>query len=194
KAQAKALGFDMSKLSKAPAFLIMMVILVADQLTKLLVRIHMEMYHSIPILEKIFGDTFMLTHVNNTGASFSIGFSNDLTNRVFFSATTLLALVFIVYLLWQSTHRIQIIAFGLIMGGALGNLIDRILLGGVTDFINVDFPDFIMHRFPIFNIADSSIFIAVCFLIIDMFFVKDAPSASTGIEEQEFSPIQTKEI
>ncbi|MDD2361314.1 MAG: signal peptidase II, partial [Syntrophaceticus schinkii] len=89
---------------------------------------------------------------------------------------------------------IQVIAFGLVMGGAWGNLIDRVLYGGVTDFINVDFPDFIMERFTIFNIADSAIFIAVTLLIIDMLFVKDAPPAVAADEEQELSPIQTEEI
>jgi signal peptidase II len=184
----------MDKINKAPALLVMMIILVADQITKVLVRLNMEMYHSIPVLEKLFGDTFMLTHVNNTGAAFSIGFSSDVVNRIFFIATTVLALIFIVYLLYQSTHRIQVIAFGLVMGGALGNLIDRVLHGGVTDFINVDFPDFIMQRFPIFNIADSAIFIAVCLLIIDMFFIKDAPPAEMPATEQELPQTQTKEI
>jgi len=184
----------MDKINKAPALLVMMIILVADQFTKVLVRMNMELYHSIPVLEKLFGDTFMLTHVNNTGAAFSIGFSSDVVNRVFFISTTVLALIFIIYLLYQSTHRIQVLAFGLVMGGALGNLIDRVLYGGVTDFINVDFPDFIMQRFPIFNIADSAIFIAVCLLIIDMFFIKDAPLAEIAPPEQELPQIQTKEI
>jgi signal peptidase II len=137
----------------------------------------------------------MFTHVTNTGAAFSIGFSSDLVNRIFFITTTLLALIFIIYLLYQSTHRIQVLAFGLVMGGALGNLIDRIIFGGVTDFINVDFPDFIMHRFPIFNVADSSIFIAVCLLIIDMFFIKDAPRAVPMESREHISEeIHTKEI
>ncbi len=185
-----------TKLKPAPAYLIMMIIVLADQITKLLVRVNIELYHSVPVLADIFGETFLLTHVNNTGAAFSLGFSSDMTNRVFFIATTCLALVFIVYLLHHSTHRIQIVAFGLVMGGALGNLIDRILLGGVTDFINVDFPDFIMQRFPIFNVADSSIFIAVCLLIIDLFFIKDAPVALAEPEagEQNLQDVHTKEI
>lgn len=185
-----------TKLKIAPAYLIMMIVLLTDQITKLLVRVNIELYDSVPVLADLFGDTFLLTHVNNTGAAFSIGFSSDVTNRVFFIATTCLALIFIVYLLHHSTHRIQVVAFGLVMGGALGNLIDRILLGGVTDFINVDFPDFIMHRFPIFNVADSSIFIAVCLLMIDLFFIKDAPTAKSEIPAPEQIPqdMYSKEI
>ena len=64
----------------------------------------------------------------------------------------------------------------MVLGGALGNLIDRVLFGPVTDFFSMDFPDFIMERFPVFNIADSSIFIGVVLLIIDMLFIKDKPS------------------
>lgn len=184
----------MDKLHKAPAYLVMMIILVFDQLTKVLIRLNLEIYHSIPVLEKVFGNTFRLTHVNNTGAAFSIGFSSDTINRIFFIVVTLLALVFILYLLYQSTHRIQVIAFGLVLGGALGNLIDRVLYGGVTDFIDVDFPDFIMQRFPIFNIADSAIFIAVCLLIIAMIFIKDAPPFQADRPEQELTQIHTKEI
>ncbi|MCD8479289.1 MAG: signal peptidase II [Candidatus Cloacimonetes bacterium] len=188
----------MDKINKAPALLVMMIILVADQFTKVLVRMNMELYHSIPVLEKLFGDTFMLTHVNNTGAAFSIGFSSDVVNRVFFISTTVLALIFIIYLLYQSTHRIQVLAFGLVMGGALGNLIDRVLYGGVTDFINVDFPDFIMQRFPIFNIADSAIFIAVCLLIIDMFFYqgcssgRDCPSGARTTSDSDQGDINER--
>ena len=185
----------MSKIKTYPAFLIMAAILILDQLSKIVVRATISLHHSIPVLERLFGDTFMLTHVTNTGAAFSIGFSSDLVNRIFFITTTLLALIFIIYLLYQSTHRIQVLAFGLVMGGALGNLIDRIIFGGVTDFINVDFPDFIMYRFPIFNVADSSIFIAVCLLIIDMFFIKDAPRAVPMESREHISEeIHTKEI
>jgi len=183
----------MQRLKPAPAFTIMMLVLVLDQLSKQLIRLKLEMFHSIPVLEDVFGDTFMITHVQNTGAAFSIGFSSDLVNRIFFICTTIIALIFIVYLLYRSVHRIQIIAFGLILGGALGNLIDRILYGGVTDFINVDFPDFIMERFPIFNVADSAIFIAVCLLIADLLFIKDAKPQNE--ESKQNNPeILTKEI
>lgn len=163
----------MTQIKKYPAFIIAAIVLILDQLSKIAVRKMIPLYHSIPILDDIFGETFMFTHVTNTAAAFSIGFSSAVVNRVFFIITTLIALAFIIYLLRRSTHVIQIIAFGLVIGGAVGNLIDRVILGGVTDFIDVDFPDFIMQRFPIFNIADSAIFISVCLLILAMFVVKD---------------------
>lgn len=184
----------MKKPQTWPAFLVMFIVLILDQLSKYIVRTNLEMHHSIPFLEKLFGDTFMFTHVQNSGAAFSIGFSSDFTNRIFFITTTLFALIMILYLLYQSTHRLQVYAFGLVLGGALGNLIDRILLGGVTDFINVDFPDFIMERFPIFNIADSCIFIAVCLLIFDILFTKDTPAEADADIDMALPQTDSKEI
>ena len=162
-----------SRPSVKPAFLIMMIIMVLDQLTKLLIRTHMELYDSIPILKHIFGDTFMLTYVQNTGAAFSLSPFSPSINRIFFILVSILAVIFVIYLLYRSVHRIQVIAFGFVLGGAIGNLIDRIRFGGVTDFIDCDFPDFIMQRWPIFNVADSAIFIAMVLIIIDMIFVRD---------------------
>lgn len=180
----------------APAWLIMMIVLVLDQLTKTMVRINMELYDSLPILKGMFGDTFMLVHVQNTGAAFSIGFKSDLVNRWFFIIISILAVAFIIYLLYRAEHRLQVVSFGMVLGGAIGNLIDRILFGGVTDFFSMDFPDFIMQRFPIFNVADSCIFIGVCLLIIDMIFIKDTPSLPvTEVPEEPVSiEINTKEI
>lgn len=177
-----------------PAYLVMLIVLILDQLSKYIIRMNLEMHHSIPVLQRLFGDTFMLTHVRNSGAAFSIGFASDATNRIFFIITTLVALAMIIYLLYQSTHRLQVFAFGLVLGGAVGNLADRILLGGVTDFINVDFPDFIMERFPIFNIADSCIFIAVCLLIFVILFIKDKPASSNAEIELALPHTDSKEI
>jgi signal peptidase II len=171
----------------------MMLVLVFDQLSKTLVRMYMELHQSIPLLKDLFGDTFMLIYVQNTGAAFSLGFNSDFVNRIFFISVSILALFFIVYLLRRSQHRIQIYAFGFVLGGAAGNLIDRIIYGGVTDFFSVDFPDFIMQRFPIFNVADSSIFIGVCLLIIDMLFIKDIPEPVSE-SEPTIPEITTKEI
>ncbi len=165
-----------TQLKTAPAYFIMLLILVLDQLTKTLVRVNMEMYERIPLLQNLFGDTFILIRVQNSGAAFSFGFGSDLVNRIIFICVTVLVVGIIIYLLHYAQHKIQVIAFGLILGGALGNLIDRALFGPVTDFFSMDFPDFIMERFPVFNIADSSIFIGVVLMIIDMLFIKDKPS------------------
>ncbi len=168
-----------------PAFIIMAQVIILDQLTKILVRLSIDLHESIPILANLFGDTFLFTHVTNNGASFGMSLGSDQFNRWFFVGTAFLAVAMIVYLLYNNTHRLQVMAFGLIMGGALGNAIDRIIIGGVTDFVDVDIPNILnFYRFPIFNVADSCIFIGVVLLIIEMFFIKKPGVASDASPAQ----------
>ena len=172
-----------TKFRTAPAYFIMLLVLVLDQLTKTLVRVNMEMFEHIPLWQNLFGDTFILIRVQNTGAAFSFGIGSDLVNRIFFIGVTLLVVAIIIFLLYYAQHKIQVFAYGLILGGAFGNLIDRVIFGPVTDFFSMDFPDFIMDRFPVFNIADSSIFIGVVLLIIDMIFIKDKQNTAHDTEK-----------
>lgn len=139
-------------------------ILLFDQLLKIIVKVYLPLYDSKPVL----GNLLMLTHVQNTGAAFSISLGNTGLNRIFFITVPLLAIVFVAYLIYRSTTRLQQFALSMIIGGALGNLSDRILFGYVTDFIDMDFPNFIMQRWPVFNVADSAIVIAMGLLVLDM--------------------------
>jgi signal peptidase II len=174
------------KYNPKPAFLLMALVIILDQLTKIWARISLQLGDSVPILDSIFGETFRLTLVQNTGAAFSLSPGTPLFNRIFFIATALLATAFIIWLLYQNSSKLQVTAFGLVMGGALGNAIDRAVIGSVTDFFDVNFPDFIMHRFPIFNIADSAIFIAMVLLIFEMIFLTDKSKGK--IEPQPVLP------
>ncbi|MDD2332289.1 MAG: signal peptidase II [Candidatus Cloacimonetes bacterium] len=159
-----------------PAIWIMAVIVVLDQLTKILIILNVplfaESYKSIPIL----GDTLMLTHVRNTGAAFSMSLGSPTLNRIFFIAASIIIMGMIIYMLRYAIHRAHVWGYGFVLGGAIGNLIDRIRVGYVTDFIDMDFPNFIMERWPIYNIADSAIVIAMGILIFDLIFVKDIPA------------------
>lgn len=145
------------------------VIILLDQLVKIIVKLYLPLYQSKVIL----GDTILLTHVQNTGAAFSISLGNPALNRVFFIVMPIIAICFVVYLIYRSTKKLQQIGLSMIIGGAIGNLIDRILFGYVTDYLDCDFPDFIMQRWPVFNIADSSIVIAMGLLILDMIIHKE---------------------
>jgi len=156
-------------LNPKPAIWIMLIVVILDRITKYLVVEFMPLYKSIPV----WGETMMLTHVQNTGAAFSMSIGSPLQNRIFFISITLLALLMILYMLKYALHRAQVIGYGFVLGGAIGNLIDRIVFGHVTDFFDMDFPDFIMQRWPIFNIADSAIVIAMAVLIFDLLFVRD---------------------
>ena len=137
-------------------------IIFLDQISKYLVRESMVAGEIIKLTPKF----FWLTYVQNTGAAFSFSLGNVTLNRIFFIVFTSIAAVFIFFLLIRTKIIAEKWAYALILGGAIGNLIDRILLGSVTDFIWWDFPDFIMQRWPVFNIADSSIVLAMTILII----------------------------
>ncbi len=105
--------------------------------------------------------------MHNTGAAFSFLHDAGGWQRWFFSVIALLVSGLILYWLAKmSRHeRVQAIAFSLILGGAIGNVIDRILNGYVIDFIQVYYD---VYYFPAFNIADSAISIGAVLLIFDI--------------------------
>ena len=127
----------------------------------------MELYQSISVI----GDFFRLTHVENPGAAFSIGFDSPYVNRIFFSILTFLMIFFILFLLKQSKSFLEKLSFSFVLGGAIGNLIDRLIFGAVTDFFDFDFINiFGLDRWPVFNIADSSIVVGVFILLYHTIF------------------------
>ena len=130
--------------------------LLLDILTKQIVIHTMLEEQSIPIIKNF----FHLTYAKNTGVAFSF-----LEGKVpFIILMTLIIIIFILkYLKEQIPTRIETICYGLILGGALGNLLDRLLYGYVIDFF--DFRIFSYH-FPIFNIADSCIVVGIFLLLI----------------------------
>lgn len=156
------------------------IVILLDQFVKIIVKLTLPLFQS----KSVIGDLVLLTHVQNTGAAFSLSLGNQQINRIFFIVMTVVAVAFVVYLIYRSTTKLQQIGLSLIIGGAIGNLIDRILFGYVTDFLDVDFPDFIMHRWPVFNVADSSIVIAMGLLILDMIINKDAYNEQKKVEEK----------
>jgi signal peptidase II len=132
-------------------------ILFLDQATKLIVDRVIPLHHSIPVIENLFN----LTHIRNTGAAFGIlAESNKFFRSSFLILFSVLAMGFIVMLLRRLSDKetVLTIALAFILGGALGNLIDRLLYGEVIDFL-----DFYWSRFhwPAFNFADSFITMGV---------------------------------
>jgi signal peptidase II len=153
-----------------------LLVLFLDQMTKMWIRTSMTLGESIPVLGK---DFFRLTHVENTGVAFGLQAGGVL----FLSLFNAIASVGLIYLLLRSSReattespRIVQFALALILGGAIGNLIDRAAFGRVTDFFDFDFPDFIMTRWPVFNIADSAVLIGVTLWCLYLVFVpRSAP-------------------
>jgi signal peptidase II len=148
-------------------------VLVLDQFTKYLVEKSIRMYDVIPVLPGFFN----LTHVRNKGAAFSL-FSTmpNGFRSAFFITVTLVAVAALAVLISKSGERLLVIAFSLIAGGAVGNVIDRIRFGEVVDFIQWYYRSF---YWPSFNVADSAISIGVGLLVIDMIIRKPQDTIKT---------------
>ena len=141
------------------------VVVIADQLTKWAIVEWVALYDKIPL------NSFInLTHQKNSGAAFSFLADAGGWQRWFFVVlATGVSLVIAVWL-WRIRNDGQTVlsaGLALVLGGAVGNLIDRVLLGHVTDFIQVWFGSW---AFPSFNIADAGISVGAAFLIIDAIF------------------------
>jgi len=133
-------------------FLIALVVVVADQLTKIWIRFN------LPFGQSQFEiGFFRLTHVHNTGAAFGLfqGQSFPLTIVATVGIVALLVYAFVIYRGFPFLGNIpNRVALGLVLGGTVGNLIDRLRLGYVTDFID-------FSVWPAFNLADSAITVGV---------------------------------
>jgi signal peptidase II len=135
-----------------------------DQWTKHLVTASMALHDSVPVIR----DLFHLTLVTNRGALF--GVLHDLADpyrSVLFTLVPILAVGLIVYFQVRTSLRDAIAHLGLalILGGALGNLADRLRFGHVIDFLDVFVGD---HHWPAFNVADSSICVGVSLLVLGL--------------------------
>lgn len=115
----------------------------------------------------LFTDFFNLVLTFNAGAAFSFLSNESGWQRWLFSGISICASVLIVYLLQKHiSEKLFCIALSLILGGALGNLWDRITLGYVVDFLDFHYGG---YHWPAFNVADSAIFIGALFLIFESF-------------------------
>jgi len=137
------------------------VVVILDQLTKYIASTSLEMHQPIAVMPM-----FNWTLMHNTGAAFSFLANEGGWQRWFFAVIAIVVSVVIV--LWikrlEQHEKWQAIALALILGGAIGNVIDRIYLGYVVDFIQVYYQQW---YWPAFNIADSAISIGVVMIIID---------------------------
>ena len=144
-----------------------LVILLADQFTKVLIVGSFQLGESHTITS-----FFNLVRVHNSGAAFSFLAQAGGWQRWFFTAIGLFAAGFIVFLLRSHPHQtLFCLALSLVLGGAVGNVIDRLLYGHVIDFFDFHWevlaPLFYEGHFPAFNIADSAISVGTVCLIID---------------------------
>lgn len=137
--------------------------LVLDQVSKIAVATSMQLYESIPLMPY-----FNLTYVHNQGAAFSFLSEAGGWQRWFFAILALV--VSIALIIWlsrlQKHETLLAVALSLVLGGAVGNLIDRLLYGYVIDFLDVYYQTW---HWPAFNIADSAITLGVFLMLLESF-------------------------
>ncbi len=133
-----------------------------DQITKIAVDRSMQLFDSIPIVEHF----FHLTYVRNRGAAFSF-LSNASWRLPFFISVSIIAaiVILVAFQKMRDDQKLAHTSLALIFSGAVGNLIDRIRLGEVIDFLDAHW---YRHHWPAFNVADSLICVGVFLLAIDM--------------------------
>lgn len=143
-----------------------------DQLTKFLVVSEFGLGESRQFVDNFFN----LTRVHNAGAAFGLfaGLAPEFREPFFlFVPIVTLALILTVFLRLKESQQLSIFAFSLIVGGAMGNLIDRLRLGYVVDFLDFHWRQ--SFHFPAFNLADSAITLGVFLLLLSIFFERESP-------------------
>ncbi|USB34520.1 signal peptidase II [Paenibacillus sp. YPG26] len=142
-------------------YLIAFIVFLIDQGTKYIIATKMQLHEQIPVI----GDFFLITSHRNRGAAFGI-LENQ---RWFFIVITVIVVLAIVWYLQRiknNPHKLLPTALALVLGGAVGNFLDRALTGEVVDFLMLNFGS---YTFPIFNIADSCIVVGVALIVLDSF-------------------------
>lgn len=138
-----------------------LMVVVFDQVSKQLVESNFLVFEAMPLLPYL-----NLTLVYNEGAAFSFLSDQDGWQRWFFIVVGLI--VSLVLIIWISrlavNQRLSAVALSLVVGGALGNILDRLFLGHVVDFIDVYYGDW---HWPAFNVADSAITLGVILMLVE---------------------------
>lgn len=163
--------------------LMMVAIILVDQLTKASVQTNFQLGESIPIIKGFFN----LTYVRNTGAAFGMGAGSKewLRQVLFLALPTLICFGLLYYIIrYINSAFHMILAYSLILAGAIGNLIDRFTLKFVVDFLDFYIGN---SHFPAFNVADSAITIGGVIVAYDAFILSrkksDEPEKEDNVEE-----------
>ncbi len=149
-------------------FLIALLVVIFDQLAKWLVATNIGLHDSMSVIPGF----FRITHVQNRGAAFGLFSDSPAEWKVgILILFSLMALIVVSMLLWKNSHAMTVTGVGLalILGGAVGNLWDRLINGHVVDFL-----DFYVggYHWPAFNVADSAIVIGALLLVAEILFAK----------------------
>ncbi len=161
--------------TRALGLLIAAIIFALDQFTKYVIMVPLDLEHRgiidiVPI--------FRLIWVNNPGVSMGmLTATTPLQAWLLVALTAAIALGVAVWL-WREQNRQDVLALGLVLGGAVGNIVDRVRFGHVIDFANLHFGDF--SPFLVFNVADAAISIGVVILLLRALLVRDKTKVETN--------------
>lgn len=150
------------------------VVVVFDQLTKWVIRTELGIYESLPVVDGLFS----ITHVRNTGGAFSLFAGAHEAWRVpFFLFVAVVAIAVLLHFVRRVAphQRLLLFALGAVLGGAVGNMIDRAAFGEVTDFLDVYWRG---YHWPTFNVADSFITVGMLILIVHSFVAPEEDEVS----------------
>jgi len=147
-------------------------VIAVDHLTKWIIKSTMQLNQTI----RVIGDLFTITFILNSGIAFGLFDDNPSPHKTLFLiiiSIIALGIILYIFLSLPKTVKLSGLAMGFIFGGAIGNLIDRIIRGRVLDFLDFDFPDITirslkihMTRWPTFNAADSCVLVGIVMLLI----------------------------
>lgn len=153
------------RLGKLRYLFVSVAVIVLDQWTKWMVEVHLPHHAAHPLIPGFLN----LTHVRNTGVAFGLFASEGMAGGSWLlTLLGLAALTAVGVYFWYAParDRLLLVALALVVGGAIGNLIDRVSSGAVTDFVDVYVG---LHHWPSFNVADSAISIGIVLMAIDSF-------------------------
>ena len=156
--------------------LIAVMVVLLDRITKLAVARNISLHDSVQIIP----DFFRLTHVENRGAAFGLFADSPSEWKVWMLVLfSVVALIVVSALLWRNSHSLSTTGIGLslILGGAIGNLWDRLLSGRVVDFLLFYIGQ---YQWPAFNVADSAIVVGAGLLVIEILFAKTPAEKSAA--------------
>ena len=155
--------------------LLAVLVVILDRWSKRLVATHIQMYTHIQVIPGF----FRITHTENTGAAFSL-FADSPSHWKTAALITfsVVAMIVVSILLWRQTRALTLtgIAFSLILGGAVGNLWDRVASGRVVDFLLFYVKQ---YQWPVFNLADSAIVVGASLLVLEIIFVHPKAAANS---------------
>ncbi len=154
--------------------LLSLLVLVADQWSKWMVERHLPLHQPKEVIPGFLN----FTHVQNTGVAFGMFAANGSSRgTLILTALGIVALVVVGIYFWRTSNqdRLMLSSLALILGGAVGNLLDRIATGSVTDFIDAYVGTYHWHTF---NVADSAITIGICLMALEIFLAGKKPASS----------------